>query len=147
MSDKYLLPYEFTFNPRTVAQKNFRRIEERLWYAKPYPGATAGAPTTGTWALDELYRDTDRVLWRCTVAGTPGTWVREYGAGGIDALTPGYYARKGATDLEDGAIRTMPTPNNGVKVLDPLMATAFRSELQNETLTADDQTITVGAGR
>lgn len=36
---------------------------------------TAAAPTTGTWAVDDEVLDSGGVLWRCTVAGTPGTWM------------------------------------------------------------------------
>lgn len=39
------------------------------------PATTSGAPTTGTYALGELYVDSNHVLYECTVAGTPGTWV------------------------------------------------------------------------
>lgn len=45
---------------------------------------TAAAPADGTWAVGDMAFDSttaDRVGWRCTVAGTPGTWV-EIGAGG-----------------------------------------------------------------
>ena len=39
-------------------------------------GATlAGAPATGTWRAGDLVPDRNGVLWTCTVAGTPGTWV------------------------------------------------------------------------
>lgn len=37
---------------------------------------TAGAPTTGTWAVNDEVLDSNGTLWRCTVAGTPGTWVQ-----------------------------------------------------------------------
>ena len=37
--------------------------------------ATTGAPTTGTWVVGDLAQDSDGVLYRCTVAGTPGTWA------------------------------------------------------------------------
>lgn len=37
--------------------------------------ATPGAPTTGTWAVNDVVLDSIGVVWRCTVAGTPGTWV------------------------------------------------------------------------
>lgn len=37
--------------------------------------STAGAPTTGTWAAGDLVMDSAKVLWRCTAAGTPGTWA------------------------------------------------------------------------
>lgn len=44
--------------------------------------AATGAPTTGTWVVgDMLWNVADGVFYRCTVAGTPGTWVAS-GAGG-----------------------------------------------------------------
>jgi hypothetical protein len=36
---------------------------------------TGGAPTTGTWARGDQWLDSLNVLWLCTTAGTPGTWV------------------------------------------------------------------------
>jgi hypothetical protein len=36
---------------------------------------TAGAPTTGTWAIGDQWLDSAKVLWVCTAAGTPGTWT------------------------------------------------------------------------
>ncbi len=39
------------------------------------PRGTAGAPTSGTWAVGALVLDSANVFWKCTVAGTPGTWV------------------------------------------------------------------------
>lgn len=38
-------------------------------------GTTSGAPTTGAHVKGELVTDDTGVLWFCTVAGTPGTWV------------------------------------------------------------------------
>ena len=43
---------------------------------------TAGAPTAGTHTLNEVAIDSGGSLWRCTVAGTPGTWT-QMGASGI----------------------------------------------------------------
>ena len=42
----------------------------------------AAAPTTGTWAVGDRVIQLTPVVgnptgWRCTVAGTPGTWVSE----------------------------------------------------------------------
>lgn len=37
--------------------------------------ATTGAPATGTWAVGDLVMDSAKAWWRCSVAGTPGTWV------------------------------------------------------------------------
>jgi len=35
-----------------------------------------GAPTAGTWPVDALWVDAARAIWRCTLAGTPGTWLQ-----------------------------------------------------------------------
>jgi hypothetical protein len=35
---------------------------------------TTGAPTSGTWAADDLVIDSSGASWLCTTAGTPGTW-------------------------------------------------------------------------
>lgn len=37
--------------------------------------ATAGAPTTGTWATGDAIMDSAKVWWYCTAGGTPGTWT------------------------------------------------------------------------
>jgi len=37
--------------------------------------ATNTSPASGTWTLNDLVLDTLGRLWRCSVAGTPGTWV------------------------------------------------------------------------
>jgi hypothetical protein len=72
---KYLQSILRATNPRSIQDFNFAAAEARVWYATPNQGATSGPPTAGTWALDELYWDSDRKVWRCSVAGTPGTWV------------------------------------------------------------------------
>lgn len=36
---------------------------------------TPGAPAAGTWAVNDVILDSLGVVYRCTVAGTPGTWV------------------------------------------------------------------------
>lgn len=36
---------------------------------------TPGAPAAGTWLLNDVILDSLGVVYRCTVAGTPGTWV------------------------------------------------------------------------
>lgn len=39
-------------------------------------GNTVGAPTSGgPYAVDDLYVDSNEVVWLCTVAGSPGTWT------------------------------------------------------------------------
>lgn len=52
---------------------------------------TAGAPTSGTWLIDDEVIDSDGMTWRCTVSGTPGTWVNPlatYIAAAIAASSP-----------------------------------------------------------
>ena len=45
--------------------------------ASRYAGATtSGAPTTGTFAVGDFIVDQSGAMYVCTVAGTPGTWVR-----------------------------------------------------------------------
>jgi len=44
----------------------------------PYVGnssSTAGPPTTGTYVRGDHWLDSSNVLWICTVAGSPGTWI------------------------------------------------------------------------
>lgn len=44
--------------------------------ASRYVGATAsGAPTSGTFAVGDFIIDQTGIMWICTAAGTPGTWV------------------------------------------------------------------------
>lgn len=39
-------------------------------------GANAGAPTSGTFVVNDLILDTiTGTFWRCTAAGSPGTWA------------------------------------------------------------------------
>lgn len=42
---------------------------------------TSGPPTTGAHLKGEIVADDDNNLWRCTVAGTPGTWAQISGSG------------------------------------------------------------------
>lgn len=41
--------------------------------------ATAGPPTTGTWATSDLVLDVNGAWWQCTSGGTPGTWASPSG--------------------------------------------------------------------
>lgn len=38
---------------------------------------TVGAPAAGTWLLNDVVLDSIGTFWRCSVAGTPGTWVAD----------------------------------------------------------------------
>ena len=45
--------------------------------ASRHAGATtSGAPTTGTFAVGDYVVDQTGFMWICTVAGSPGTWVK-----------------------------------------------------------------------
>jgi hypothetical protein len=45
--------------------------------ASRYVGATAaGAPGSGTFAIGDYVIDQSGAIWVCTVAGSPGTWVK-----------------------------------------------------------------------
>lgn len=45
------------------------------------PANAVGAPVAGAWEVGVLWMDSAGDLYRCTVAGTPGTWI-EVGSGG-----------------------------------------------------------------
>ena len=56
--------------------------------ATRYVGATAsGAPGSGTFAVGDLDVDQSGALWVCTVAGSPGTWVKVGAAAAIGAAS------------------------------------------------------------
>ena len=43
-------------------------------YVAGVPTTTIGTPTSGTHVLDEIWKDTLGGVFKCTTAGTPGTW-------------------------------------------------------------------------
>ena len=45
-------------------------------YQNGSPTTIIGPPTSGTRVLNEFWRDALSGEWRCTVAGTPGTWLQ-----------------------------------------------------------------------
>ncbi len=47
------------------------------------PFESAGAPAAGTWAAGTLMCDSGGAMYRCTVGGTPGTWVAIPAPGGV----------------------------------------------------------------
>jgi hypothetical protein len=58
---------------------NFEIISEELFKATPTyqngaPNTVIGPPTLGERVLGELWKDSLGGWWRCTAAGTPGTW-------------------------------------------------------------------------
>lgn len=55
--------------------------------ATRYVGATAsGAPGSGTFAQGDFIVDQTGLMWVCTVAGSPGTWVQVGGSAGAMTL-------------------------------------------------------------
>jgi hypothetical protein len=46
-----------------------------------------GPPTSGSAVLGQIWRDSLLAKWRCTVAGTPGTWIQVLPA--VVAAQPG----------------------------------------------------------
>lgn len=54
------------------------------------PLPAVGPPTTGTWRIGTIACDAAGSLWRCTAAGTPGSWA-EVGGGGaaVVGFVPG----------------------------------------------------------
>ncbi len=65
------------------------------------PAATSGPPTTGARLLGDLYLDADGDWWRCTVAGTPGTWVL------LNNVTTTFWSDGEATETAAGATRDL----------------------------------------
>lgn len=56
--------------------------------ASRYVGATAsGAPASGTFAVGDHIVDQAGLLWVCTVAGTPGTWISMVNTSAAQTLT------------------------------------------------------------
>jgi len=56
--------------------------------ASRHAGATAsGAPVSGTFAVGDFIVDQTGLMWVCTAAGTPGTWVQVGGSSGAPGTT------------------------------------------------------------
>lgn len=69
-------------DPVAIAQTNFEVLTRELFAGNPtfqtgIATTIIGPPTTGAHVLNEFWRDAWLGLWRCTVAGTPGTWRQE----------------------------------------------------------------------
>jgi hypothetical protein len=67
-----------------ISQTNFQTIDASLAFGA-YPSidpATGiavtylGAPATGTYVVGQFWVDASLGVWRCTVGGTPGTWIQ-----------------------------------------------------------------------
>jgi len=63
----------------TLCADSFEVLSEELFKVTPIyqngaPNTVIGPPTSGEWVLGELWKDSLGAWWRCTAAGTPGTW-------------------------------------------------------------------------
>lgn len=78
---------------RAVVQSGFEKIDGSLAFmlqpsrVDGVPTEIIGPPDAGAWVLGELWVDALLAIWRCSVAGTPGTWVQEKPA--VVAAEPG----------------------------------------------------------
>jgi hypothetical protein len=64
-----------------LTETNFEILTAEVFKHEPtyvagVPTSTIGAPTTGSHVLDEIWKDALGGVWKCTVAGTPGTWMQ-----------------------------------------------------------------------
>jgi hypothetical protein len=73
---KYLASVLTTRSGALLAELNFEALEARAFYLHANAGAVVGPPTSGTWELDELYTDSYGSVWRCSAAGTTGSWIQ-----------------------------------------------------------------------
>lgn len=68
-------------NPETTVEANLTIVDEAIAQrvATRVSGTvttTVGPPTAGTWVLKDFWRDANGAEYRCTVAGTSGTWLQ-----------------------------------------------------------------------
>jgi len=65
---------EGSTNPEIDVEQN-AEIDDLSYDHLTPDSASAGPPTSGAFDLFAWWRDSEGVLWQCTVAGTPGTWI------------------------------------------------------------------------
>lgn len=86
-------------------------------YVSGVPNAIVGPPTTGAHLLDEFWRDSLGSEFRCTVAGTPGTWIQIGGGGAAPNVQTGTSYTLLASDngrvvtLDNGSLVTLTVPS------------------------------------
>jgi hypothetical protein len=90
------------------------------------PGSGTSAPSAAA-LLGDIYADSNGVLYYCTAAGTPGTWVRLTGpgtAGAFTAITPTrvYDSRISGGRLSNGQTRVVSVAN-GINVSSGVVTT------------------------
>ena len=61
-----------------ITQTNMERLDASEAFEQHPTGGTEnfGPPTTGDWKVGQKYLDVNLATFRCTVAGTPGTWIQ-----------------------------------------------------------------------
>jgi hypothetical protein len=62
-----------------LTETNFEILTSEVFkheptYVSGVPTSTIGPPTTGSHVVDEIWKDALGGVWKCTVAGTTGTW-------------------------------------------------------------------------
>ena len=62
-----------------LTESNFEILTSEIFkheptYVSGVPTSTIGPPTTGSHVVDEIWKDALGGAFKCTVAGTPGTW-------------------------------------------------------------------------
>ena len=78
-----------------ITETNMERIDASLAFmlvpdtdpTTGNPTVNLGPPTAGAFVQGQLWRDAQLAIWRCTVAGTPGTWIQQCPA--VVAANPG----------------------------------------------------------
>jgi len=64
------------------------------------PGTITGPPIAGTWSVGAEVSDSAQIKWRCTVAGTPGTWeLADIVTEDTDVVISGTIAPSGGVEL------------------------------------------------
>lgn len=71
-------------------------------------GTATGAPTTGAHLVGDYVVAADGVIWVCTVAGTPGTWVDASSSGKELAYVESATVQTGITTITDITGMTIP---------------------------------------
>jgi len=91
-----------------IQESNMERIDRSLAFAllpsliDGEPTEDLGAPSAGTHYLGELWVDSLGAIFRCTTAGTPGTWIQIAPAVILDADEPATAPTNYLIEVADG---------------------------------------------
>ncbi len=78
-----------------LIETNFQVLEQEIYTFRPSdengsPTTDLGPPTAGTFEQDDVWRDAAGALWRCTAAGSPGSWTQVHApVADVTSLSPG----------------------------------------------------------